>query len=96
MSEPSRAITAIIVVDPQPDFFEGGALPVDGATDTSCRIAEFLHERRRDFDLAIVTQDWHVSPGEHWSSEPDFVTSWPVHCVANTAGALIHESLAEV
>ncbi len=96
VSELPRATTAIIVVDSQPDFYEGGALPVDGATATSYRIAQFLCERRGDFDLAIVTQDWHLNPGEHWSSEPDFVTSWPVHCVANSAGAQIHESLADI
>lgn len=96
MSEPLRASTALIVVDPQPDFFEGGPLPIDGATDTSFRIAQFLQQRRRDFDLAIVTQDWHISPGDHWSSEPNFVTTWPVHCVANSAGAQIHQSLADV
>jgi len=96
MTEAARPTSAIIVVDPQPDFFEGGPLPVPGATAASYRIAAFLRERRGDFDLAIVTQDWHLSPGDHWSNEPNFTTTWPVHCAANTAGAEIHDSLADV
>jgi nicotinamidase/pyrazinamidase len=86
--------SAIIVVDPQPDFFEGGPLPVSGATRTAEEIAQYLRDRGGDFDLRIVTQDWHVDPGDHWSEHPDFVTTWPVHCAANTDGASIHEALA--
>jgi len=86
---------AVIVVDPQPDFFEGGPLPVSGATETVQNIAQYLRDRGNDFDLRIVTQDWHVDPGGHWSDEPDYVTSWPVHCAADTGGAQIHASLAD-
>ncbi len=86
---------ALIVVDPQPDFFEGGALPVAGATDTAQRIADFMRNHGDDFSLRIVTQDWHVDPGDHWSDEPDFETSWPVHCAAQSNGAAIHPTLAD-
>jgi len=86
---------AIIVVDPQPDFFEGGALPIPGATRTAERISKYLHARGVDYDVKIVTQDWHHDPGEHWSSDPNYVTTWPVHCVAGTDGADIHSSLVE-
>jgi nicotinamidase/pyrazinamidase len=84
---------AIIVVDPQPDFFEGGALPVAGATRTAERIADFLRDHADVFTLKVVTQDWHVDPGDHWSSDPDFETTWPVHCAADSNGAAIHASL---
>jgi nicotinamidase/pyrazinamidase len=87
---------AIIVVDPQPDFFEGGPLPIDGATATAARIREFLDAHGDSFDLAVVTQDWHVAPGEHWSTAPDFKTTWPVHCAADSAGAAIHQHLVDV
>jgi nicotinamidase/pyrazinamidase len=86
---------AIIVVDPQPDFFEGGALPVSGATQTVEKIAQFLRDRGDDYSMKVVTQDWHVDPGDHWSNDPNFVTSWPVHCAADTSGAQIHSSLAD-
>ena len=91
MSEASRAI---VVVDPQPDFFEGGALPVPGATRTAEHIAEYLAAHGGDFSLKIVTQDWHLDPSEHWSDHPDFITTWPVHCVAHGDGARIHPALA--
>ena len=86
---------AIIVVDPQPDFFEGGALPIAGATRTAERIAEFLRDRRDGFSMTVVTQDWHVNPGDHWSDAPNFETTWPVHCAANSSGATVHASLAD-
>jgi len=85
---------AFVVVDPQPDFFEGGALPVSGATQTAERIAQYLLAHGDDYSMKIVTQDWHLDPGDHWSNDPNFVTSWPVHCAAGTSGAQIHSSLA--
>jgi nicotinamidase/pyrazinamidase len=87
---------AIIVVDPQPDFFEDGPLPIAGATATAERIRDFLAARRDTFDVAIVTQDWHVSPGDHWSATPNYQSTWPVHCAADSPGAQIHEALANV
>jgi nicotinamidase/pyrazinamidase len=90
-----RENRAIVVVDPQPDFFEGGALPVTGATRISEKIADYLRRRGDDYSLKVVTQDWHLDPGDHWSAHPDFVTTWPVHCAADSRGAEIHESLVE-
>jgi nicotinamidase/pyrazinamidase len=87
---------AIIVVDPQPDFFEEGPLPVKGATHTMARIAEFLRQYRDSYDVVVVTQDWHVEPGDHWSTHPNFTSTWPVHCVADSSGAQIHDALADV
>jgi nicotinamidase/pyrazinamidase len=84
---------AIIVVDPQPDFFEGGPLPISGATHTAEVIAQYLRDHADDYALKIVTQDWHLDPGDHWSEKPDFIATWPVHCVADSLGAQIHESL---
>ncbi|HEY5009809.1 MAG TPA: isochorismatase family protein, partial [Acidimicrobiales bacterium] len=48
-----------------------------------------------DFAMTVVTQDWHVDPGDHWSDEPNFETTWPVHCAANSSGAAIHASLVD-
>jgi nicotinamidase/pyrazinamidase len=87
---------AIIVVDPQPDFFEQGPLPIAGATATAERIRDHLAAHAQRYDIAIVTQDWHVSPGEHWSATPDYESTWPVHCAADSPGAQIHESLTNV
>jgi nicotinamidase/pyrazinamidase len=73
---------ALIVVDVQPTFCEGGALGVAGGNDVAERIARFAQERREDYTLVATTQDWHIEPGDHFSQTPDFVDTWPPHGVA--------------
>ena len=68
---------ALIIVDVQPTFCEGGALPVTGGNAVAERIAAYLSSHRGDYDLVVTTQDWHIDPGEHFSSEPDFIDTWP-------------------
>lgn len=86
---------ALVVVDVQNDFCEGGALAVQGGN----RVAEMIGELLRldpftsRYDAIIFTQDWHIDPGDHFSSKPDYVDSWPVHCVADTNGAELHPDL---
>lgn len=87
---------ALIVVDVQPTFCEGGALAVDGGNAVAHAIAVFAAARRGDYDLVVTTQDWHVDPGEHFSETPDFVDTWPPHGVAGTAEAELHPALAEL
>ena len=89
----ARARRALIVVDVQPTFCEGGALAVTGGNAVAERIAAHLSSHRGDYDLVVTTQDWHIDPGEHFSSEPDFVDTWPVHGVAGSAEAQIHPAL---
>ncbi|WP_300345411.1 isochorismatase family protein [Nesterenkonia sp.] len=84
---------ALIIVDVQNDFCEGGALAVEGGAATAAEISEFLEDNHAEFEVIAATQDWHIDPGQHFSSEPDFVRSWPVHCVAGTPGAELHEDL---
>lgn len=90
---------ALIVVDVQNDFCEGGSLPVTGGAAVASRIGTLLHHwTRKDveapsYDVVVATQDHHVDPGGHWSREPDFAESWPVHCKAGTDGAAFHPNL---
>ena len=84
---------ALIIVDVQPTFCEGGALAVQGGNAIAEAVARFVDEHRGDYALIATTQDWHIDPGAHFSDTPDFVDSWPVHCVANTEGAEIHPNL---
>jgi nicotinamidase/pyrazinamidase len=90
---------ALIVVDVQNDFCEGGTLPVAGGADVAFRIGEMLHqwqqadEADRAYDAIVATQDHHISPGDHFSEHPDFVNSWPHHCVVGTDGAAFHPNL---
>lgn len=83
---------ALIIVDVQNDFCEGGSLAVAGGADLASEISELL-ENATDFDFIVATQDWHVDPGSHFSETPDFVKSWPVHCVAGSKGAALHRNL---
>ncbi|RCW42898.1 nicotinamidase/pyrazinamidase [Halopolyspora algeriensis] len=82
---------ALIVVDVQNDFCEGGALAVPGGAGVAGAISE--HMARTNHDHIVATRDYHIDPGGHFSDEPDFVRSWPVHCVAATAGAAFHPEL---
>ena len=83
--------TALIVVDVQNDFCEGGSLAVDGGSDVAAAISEHIEQHHGDYEAIVGTLDWHISPGSHFSEEPDFRTSWPVHCVAETKGADTHD-----
>jgi nicotinamidase/pyrazinamidase len=90
---------ALVVVDVQNDFCEGGSLPVSGGAKVASDIAELLHHwTRRDplapaYDVVVATKDHHVDPGAHWSKDPDFVESWPVHCKVGTDGEAFHPNL---
>ena len=88
-----RVRRALIVVDVQPTFCEGGALAVTGGNAVAERIAAYLPAHREEYDLVVTTQDWHIDPGEHFSSEPDFIDTWPVHGVAGTDEARLHPAL---
>lgn len=79
--------TALIVVDLQRDFAEGGSLPVNGGLVLAQELYNHLVEERDYYELIIATKDWHRNPGEHFSSKPDYINSWPIHCVADSPGA---------
>ena len=83
---------ALIVVDVQKDFCEGGSLAVAGGAATAAKISELL-AGDHDYDLVVATRDHHIDPGSHFSDHPDFVDSWPPHCVVGTAGADFHDRL---
>ncbi|UFU07386.1 isochorismatase family protein [Ruania halotolerans] len=87
---------ALLVVDVQPTFCEGGALAVQGGNAVAERVAAYAAAHRDDYDLVATTQDWHLDPGEHFSDTPDFVDTWPPHGVAGTAEAELHPALADL
>lgn len=82
---------ALIVVDVQNDFCEGGSLAVSGGGAVARAITGLL--ARREYDHVVATADHHIDPGAHFSEQPDFLTSWPPHCVAGTPGAQFHPEL---
>ena len=81
----------LVVVDVQNDFCEGGSLAVVGGAATASAISAAL--ATHDYDHVLATRDHHIDPGAHFSSAPDFVDSWPPHCVAGTPGADFHPNL---
>ena len=84
---------ALIIVDVQNDFCAGGALATDRGAKVAALISEYVEDNHHRYEAVVATQDWHIDPGAHFSDTPDFVDSWPVHCVANTEGAEIHPNL---
>ena len=85
---------ALIVVDVQPTFCEGGELGVQGGNAVAERIADYVNAHRSEYAYIATTQDWHIEPGTHWSEHPDFVDTWPVHGKAGTANAELHPAIA--
>jgi nicotinamidase/pyrazinamidase len=89
--------SALLIVDVQNDFTEGGALAVSGGDAVAELISEFLAEHAGDYELIIASRDWHDADnnnGGHFSDDPNFVDSWPAHCVADTEGAAYDPLLA--
>ena len=90
---------ALFVIDVQNDFTEGGALAVAGGTAVAAGITEYLTAHPDDYDVVIASRDWHHGDdlnGGHFAapaSEPDFVDTWPRHCVADEPGAAYHPAL---
>jgi len=89
---------ALIVVDVQNDFCEGGSLAVDGGAAVAQSITDTVGLDRANgtYAFVVATKDWHQDPGEHWATgddAPNFVDTWPVHCGAETPGAEFHANL---
>lgn len=81
---------ALLIVDVQNDFTEGGALAVAGGDAVASAVTAFLATHAADYQVIIASRDWHDATGDnggHFSDDPDFVDTWPVHCVADTEGA---------
>ncbi|MFE5582925.1 isochorismatase family protein [Kitasatospora sp. NPDC056531] len=85
---------ALIVVDVQNDFCEGGSLAVAGGAEVAAAITDLIAESSPGYQHILATRDHHIDPGEHFSAEPDYVSSWPVHCVAGTEGVGFHPNFA--
>ncbi|HEY5832388.1 isochorismatase family protein [Streptomyces sp.] len=87
---------ALIVVDVQNDFCEGGSLPVSGGADVAAAITDLIGQAAGSgaYRHVVATRDHHIDPGTHFSPDPDYAASWPVHCVAGTEGGGFHPNFA--
>jgi nicotinamidase/pyrazinamidase len=80
---------ALIIVDVQNDFCEGGSLGITGGTAVVREISQYV-AAHRDYAQVVATKDYHVEPGEHFSGHPDYRVSWPRHCEVGTPGVDFH------
>ncbi|GHJ36539.1 nicotinamidase [Streptomyces sp. TS71-3] len=85
---------ALIVVDVQNDFCEGGNLAVSGGADVAAAITELIGQATAGYRHVVATRDCHIAPGDHFSDHPDFVRTWPAHCIAGTEGVGFHPNFA--
>jgi nicotinamidase/pyrazinamidase len=87
----ARPVRALVIVDVQNDFCEGGSLAVAGGGEVARAISAYVGSG--GYDYVVASRDFHVDPGPHFSARPDYVNSWPRHCVVGTAGADFHPDL---
>jgi nicotinamidase/pyrazinamidase len=85
-------VRALIIVDVQNDFCEGGSVPVRGGVHLASAINDYL-ARGSGYDHIVATEDFHIDPGDHFSDRPDYSSSWPPHCVAGSPGADLRPEL---
>jgi nicotinamidase/pyrazinamidase len=78
---------ALLAVDLQADFVQGGSLPVPNGMQVCAMIARHIRHFKTEYALVVASRDYHEDPGAHFSSTPDFLTTWPPHCVIGTPGA---------
>ncbi|TFD25277.1 MULTISPECIES: isochorismatase family protein [Cryobacterium] len=89
---------ALFIIDVQNDFTEGGVLGVDGGAAVAAGVSALLAEHPLAYEYVFASRDWHDignDNGGHFARDaaPDYVTTWPVHCVAGTTGAEYHKAL---
>ncbi|MEU6844814.1 isochorismatase family protein [Streptomyces sp. NPDC046716] len=88
---------ALIVVDVQNDFCEGGSLAVAGGADVAAAITDLIGQAGGGgYQHVVATRDHHIAPGNHFADNPDYEHSWPKHCVAGTEGVGFHPNFAPV
>jgi nicotinamidase/pyrazinamidase len=84
---------ALLVVDVQNDFCEGGSLAVAGGAAVAAAITEHMRTAGDAYAHVVATRDHHIDPGGHFAEQPDFLETWPPHCVVGTEGVKLHPNL---
>jgi nicotinamidase/pyrazinamidase len=85
-------VRALIIVDVQNDFCEGGSLAVNGGAALASAITDYV-AGEQGYHHVVATEDFHIDPGDHFSDRPDYSSSWPAHCIAGSPGADFHRDL---
>ena len=90
-SHEASPTTALVIVDVQGDFCEGGKMAVAGGAALAARLGALANH----YGTVVATRDRHVAPGDHFAGPegPNWRTSFPEHCVEGTEGAEFHPAL---
>jgi nicotinamidase/pyrazinamidase len=84
---------ALVVVDVQNDFCEGGSLAVAGGAAVAAAISDHMRRAAGEYAHVVATRDHHIDPGAHFAEQPDYLDTWPPHCVVGTDGVNLHPAL---
>ncbi len=87
---------ALVVVDIQNDFVEGGSLPITGGRNVAAMVSRHLRHFKTEYQFVVATRDYHEDPTDHFSDHPDFVNTWPPHCVIGTPGAALCQPISNL
>src|SRR5207247_8604118 len=71
----------------QAESVEGGGLCVPGGPALAALIARHLRHFKNEYQFVVASRDYHEDAPEHISDHPDFVNTWPPHCMVGTPGA---------
>src|SRR5579864_1488519 len=87
---------ALLAVDLQSDFVQGGSLPVPNGLQVAAQVARHIRHFRTEYQFVVASRDYHEDPADHFSATPDYVTTWPPHCVIGTPGAAFVPPIANL
>jgi nicotinamidase/pyrazinamidase len=87
---------ALLAVDLQSDFVQGGSLPVPNGMQVAAQVARHIRHFKTEYQFVVGSRDYHEDPADHFSATPDFQTTWPPHCVIGTPGAAFVPPIANL
>jgi nicotinamidase/pyrazinamidase len=87
---------ALLAIDLQADFVQGGSLPVPNGMPVCAMIARHIRHFKMEYQFVVASRDYHEDPADHFSETPDFVNTWPAHCVIGTPGCAFVPPIANL
>src|SRR5258708_21524469 len=87
---------ALLAVDLQADFVQGGSLPVPNGMPAAAMIARHIRHFKTEYQFGVASRDYHEDPTDHFSNTPDFLTTWPPPCVIGTPAAAFLPPIASL
>ncbi|TAN35069.1 isochorismatase family protein [bacterium] len=88
--------SALLAIDLQADFVQGGNLPVPNGLQVAAQIARHIRHFKTEYAFVVATRDYHEDPADHFSPQPDYHATWPPHCVIGTLGAAFVPPIANL